>query len=272
MQNVFKLTNKYIILATPLILYSLLSSVYLAISASNGKVINLIFALCLFVLMTGAFIAGWFSMIKTAIQNPDSEDTNSLIKEFPAGVGEYFLPSLGFLLVVLLLSILSIFISYHIGMHFIGDTGISAESLSKALENTNTFKTYLLGLTEDQLIKISSWNLLILCSISITYFLTFLYLPTLFFKNKNPFIAIFISLKDLFSKHFFKTAVIFLLIFVINFLLSIFSTIFGANTILHFVATLMNFYFITAVGVGVFYYYNETFIESQIGQNVDIQI
>ena len=48
MQKVFNLTNKYIVLATPLILYSLFSTVYMAVSISGGKIINLIFAFILF--------------------------------------------------------------------------------------------------------------------------------------------------------------------------------------------------------------------------------
>ena len=77
----FNVTNKYIVLATPLILYSLFTSVYLAASAT-GKLINLLIALVLFTLMTAAFIAGWFNMIKIAIVAPQRDDANSLIKEF----------------------------------------------------------------------------------------------------------------------------------------------------------------------------------------------
>ena len=63
MDKIFKLTNKYIILATPLILFSLISNLYFAFSA-QGKLLNLLIALFLILLMTGAFIAGWFNMIK----------------------------------------------------------------------------------------------------------------------------------------------------------------------------------------------------------------
>ena len=45
--EIFNTTNKYIILATPLILFSLFSSVYLAASAT-GKLINLLVAIILF--------------------------------------------------------------------------------------------------------------------------------------------------------------------------------------------------------------------------------
>ena len=49
-KKIFNLTNKYIILATPLILFSLLSNLY-ALFSANGRIINLIFALLLLILM-----------------------------------------------------------------------------------------------------------------------------------------------------------------------------------------------------------------------------
>lgn len=272
MQKVFDLTNKYIVLATPLILYSLISSVYVVSTTSGGKIINYIFALVLFVLMTSAFIAGWFYMIKSAVLGKNEEEPNALIKEFTSGVGEYFLSTIGAVLVMFILSLILLIASYFIGMNTIGDVGISAEALTTALQNTATLKAFLAGLTIEQLAKLNLWNMLILSIVTLGYFLLFLYIPVLFFKNKNPFLAFFISIKDLFSKKLFKSIGLFLLIFVTNFVLSIFSTIFGGNVVIHFVFTLLNFYFVTLVGVGIFYYYYNNFVKSLIGNNVDVEI
>lgn len=272
MQKVFNLTNKYIVLATPLILYSLISSIYLAATLSGGKVINLLIAVFLFTLMTSAFIAGWFNMIKIAVLQPDREEPNSLIKEFVGGVGEYFLPSLGMISVMLILSLLALIGSYFVGMNTIGDVGISADALSGAMANSGALKAFLASLTFEQLKSLNMWNMLILGTITLMCFLFILYLPALFFKNKNPFFAFFISLKDLFSKKLPQTIGVFLLIFTLNFFISIFATIFGGIALLHFIITLFNFYFVTIVGVGVFYYYYHNFVESSLGQNVDIKI
>ena len=95
MQKVFNLVNKYIILTTPLILFSFISNIYMIVSATSGKLIIMLTSILLFILMTAAFIAGWFNMIKIAVKNPDKEDVNSLMKDFLSGVGEYILPSLG---------------------------------------------------------------------------------------------------------------------------------------------------------------------------------
>ena len=100
----------------------------------------------------------------------------------------------------------------------------------------------------------------------------FLYLPALFFKTKNPFLAFFIGIKDLFNKKFFKTLSLYLLIFVLNAIISVVSVLLSNNIFTNFVMTLINFYFITVASVGVFYYYYNNYILPQIGQNVDIEI
>lgn len=270
MKNVFKITNKYIVLLTPLLLYSLFSSIYLAVSAMGGNVYMLFFALVLFFFMTAAFSSGWFYMIKLATID-NIKEPNSLIKEFTSGVGEYILPSLGLLINILIISILMLVISCKLGLLLIGDVGISIETFAKAFENTATLKAFIAGLSQEDLIRISNWNLLILGTISLTYFILMLYLPALFFESKNPFKALIISLKRLFSKKFLNAIVIYVLIFITNFILSLLATIFANNTIIHFLITLANFYFITLVSVGIFYYYYKTFIINKLGQNIDIK-
>ena len=265
------LTNKYIVLATPLILYSLFSSVYMAASAT-GKIINLIIAILIFTFMTSAFIAGWFNMIKIAVTTQCKDYSNSLLKEFVPGVGEYFLPALGLVSNVFIVVLLIFILSFLIGTKFIGDPGISAEALSKALESAPALKTFMASLTIEQHEKLNQWNILLLSTMSIAYFLNILYLPALFFKRKNPYIAFFISLKDLFSKNIFKTLGIYILIFLVNAIISVLSALFIGNVIMHFLLTLANFYFITLACIGIFYYYYKTFIEPQIGQNIDMRI
>lgn len=271
MKKVFELTNRYIILGTPLILFSFLSTLYLALSA-RGAVINLIIGLFLFGLMTAAFVSGWFNMVKIAVLEPDREDMNSLIKEFTPGVGEYFLPSLGVLVNIIVVSLIILIIASIIGMKVIGDPDISIEALNLAVQTPESLKVFLASLSKEQLVKINAWNLLLLLSMALTYFLEILYLPAMFFKNKNPFIAFFIGLKDLFSRKFFITLGIFILIFVIYGVLSILSALFIGSVIAHFVITLANFYFIICASVGIFYYYHNNFVKSQIGQNIDERV
>ena len=200
-KEVFKTTNNYIVLATPLILYSLFSNVYAAISA-NGKLISIIFAIILLTLMSAAFIAGWFKMVKEAINDSYSENPNLLIKDFLSGVGEYFIPSTGVVIVISLFSILALIGAFLVGHNLIGDIGITVEQLNNAMSSSEELKLFISSLSDVQYIRISQWNLLILSTMSLVYFLLIFYLPALFYKNKNPFLALVIGIKDLFTRIF----------------------------------------------------------------------
>lgn len=263
----FNLTNKYIILATPLILFSLLSSLYILFSV-NGNLISLLIALVLFFLMLTAFLAGWFFMIKNCIVEPDKDEPNSMIKEFPAGVGEYFLPVMGLIFNTFIISLILLIISYFAGMKFIGDIGISADALSKAMESVTALKAFLVSLTDEQLFKLNAWNILLFLTMSVTYFLIMFYSTAMFFKEKNPFKAYFISLKDLFSRKILKNIMLYLILFVSYFILSVLTTIFGMNVIMHFIFTLLNFYYMVFAAVLVFDYYYENFVKSSFDVKV----
>ncbi len=269
LKNSFRITNKYIILATPLILFSLLSSLYILFSL-RGNLINLLIAFVLFTLMLTAFIAGWSYMLKRCVSNPETEDPNFLIREFPAGVGEYFLPVLGLLFNVLVLSVIFYAVSYVAGMKLIGDVGISAGAFSKAMESMDALRTFLTSLSKEQIIKLNAWNFLILFAMGIEYFLLLFHLPALSFKSKNPFKAFWLALKDLFSKQFFKNIVLYLLLFFSYAILSILSSIFGLNVITHFIFTLINFYYLVYIAVLVYGYYYANFV--QIGGKFDERV
>lgn len=257
----YKLTNKYIILATPLILFSLLSSLYILFSV-NGNVLGLLFAIVLFFLMLIAFLSGWFYMIKNAISDCESDEPNLLIKYFPSGVGEYFLPTCGLVLVSFLFSSLLYTAFYFLGMKFIGELGIPMESFSKALESQEALKLFLTSLTAEQMFRIKAWNLLLFISTILVYYSLMFYAPTLFYKTKNPLKAFFVALKDLFSRKFLKNSLLYFIIFSSYFVLSIFTTLVGHNIVLHFVFTLLNFYYLILVAVFVFNYYYQNFVKT----------
>lgn len=265
----FKISNKYIILATPLIFFSLLSSLYVLFSL-GGNLISITCALTLFVLMLAAFLSGWFYIIKLCVKNPESEEINTLLKEFPSGVGEFFLPILGSLFNIALVSVIIFSVSYFIGMKLIGAIGISAASINGIFESIETFRKFLLSLNDEQLFKLNAWNLLLLGAIMLEYFVILFQFPALFFKSKNPFKAFWLSIKDLFSRNFIKNIFLYLIIFVSYFILSILSSIFAMNIFTHFVFTLINFYYTVFIAILVFHYYYVNF--AKIGGALDKKI
>jgi len=268
-KEVFKITNKNIQLATPLILYSLFSSIYLVV-ATQGRVFNLIFAFSLFLLMTAAFISGWFNMIKICIVNSNTSIDISF-KSFPESVGKYFLSVLGTSAIIMLIYMFFLTLTMYIGLHYIGNPELDTIAFSNSLKTTAEMKSFLAGLSSAQLTKLYLWNILLFSAISVLNFVFILYFPALFFENKNPLKALWISLKNLFSKKFFNTVLVYILIFIAYFIISICSALASSNILIHLIITLLNFYFIVLVSVCIFYYYYQFFIQKD-QPKIDIRI
>ena len=264
----FKLTNSNIVIATPLIFFSIISSLYLIFS-SGGSTIGLIFSAVLFFLMLGAFLSGWFYMIANVVREPEIED-NKLIADFPSGVGEYFLTTLGMIANVTIISAIIVIGTVYIGKKIIGGFGVSYVQFAHAVQSVDTMKEFVESLTNEQLIKINYWNLLFFCSMILNYFILILYPSVIFFKEKNPYKAFVINLKDSFGHRFFKNVGLFLIVFIIYFIVSLFTAFIGKNIFAHFVLTLVNFYYMTYVGVLIFNYYYSNFIK--IGSNIDTTV
>lgn len=265
----FKFSNKYLVLATPLILFSLFSGIYLVFSL-HGNTLSMFFAVILFFMMLAAFASGWLYMIMIALKDDSREDPNSLIKEFPSGVGEYFLPVLGMVFNGIIVSGLVLFAGYLIGIKFIGDPGIAPQAFSKAMESAVNLKQFLLSLTKEQFIRLNLWNMLLLASVSFSYFIMMFYPPAIMFKSKNPFKAFFIALKDLFNRKFLKNLSLYIFIFSLYAVISILSAMLGNNIILHFIMTLVNFYYMMFTAVLILNYYYSNYIK--IGSNIDTTV
>lgn len=264
----FNITNGNIVIATPLIFFSLISSLYMIFSAAGNKT-GLIFSVILFFMMFGAFLSGWFYMIIRAIKEPDIEDSR-LISEFTSGVGEYFLPVMGMIFKIIVLFLIISIVVVITGKKLIGGVGISYNDIMQAASNVDSSKAFVDSLSNEQLVKINAWNLLLLGTGVFTYFILMFYPAAIFFKNKNPFKAFFISLKDTFGHRFFKNVGLFLFITIIYAFISLCTTILGKNIVLHFILTLVNFYYMTFVGVLICNYYYSNFIK--IGSNIDTTV
>lgn len=270
-KRVFKLTNKYIILATPLILFSFLSNIYLMFSA-KGTILNVLFSMILFIIMTGAFFAGWFKMITSIVQFPEEESNTQLAKKFTEGVGEYIIPSLIAIINILLFTSLLLFISHFAGMKFIGNPNISVEALSQSMKNPELLKTFIETLSQEQIIKINYWNLLLLGTLCINCFLLIFYYPAIFFKSKNPFKAFYINLKNIFSTKILKTIGLYIIILSSWFVISLLTTLLTHNVILSFIMVLINFYYLIYISICIFDFYYHEFVLPDIKPSIDIKI
>ena len=180
-KNAFRYTNEGIILATPLVLFMWIITIYL--SFAKGVVDTIPEAASAFVTllcMLGAFCSGWFYMVKKTIELSKKEfildedrakATMNLVKTIPAGIGKYFLSFIGlFLIFLVLFGLFDIFV-YKIGIHFIGKIDFSAMQLKNAMASPQEMRVFLDSLTDAQLLKLSQWNLLFLAATSFISFI-----------------------------------------------------------------------------------------------------
>lgn len=272
MKKVFELTNRYIIIATPLLLFLLLLCIYFLAVVRNGASVKVFLGLILIFFMASAFCAGWGNMIKSAVEEKCHDAPYDIIKDFIPGVGEYFYTISGAFFIHIIINFSALILAYYAGMHFIGDLGVNSAALSKAMASQEALKTFLLSLSVDQLARLKMWNILLLSVMTGMNFLFMFYYPALYFESKNPFKALWCSLKRTFSRKFPANAGIYVIIFSVNFLISILSAIFAANPVLNFLTSLLNFYFICCVVIGIFRYYNSSFVNSHLGNSIDTYV
>lgn len=261
----FRITNENIILATPLVFFLFVLSVYLEFAQRAPKTIpSAILLLITTLFMISAFFAGWLYMVKKAVDLDQQEfileedrakSSFGLMKEIPVGIGEYFLPFIGGILLYSTLSILFGIAVYKIGMNFIGDVGLSAEQIKALLSSPEAVKMTVKALSKAQLIKLQSWNTLLFISLIAYSFLTMFWGVEVIMRTKNPFWAFFRSIKTLFQ-NFLPAVILFVYISFTNFIVSFINTLATVNPILYFVSMLIYFYFLVYVVVLIFLYYD----------------
>lgn len=272
----FRITNENIILATPLVLFLFLLSIYLGIAQNApANIASAILLLITILFMLSAFSAGWFFMVKRAIDISKQEfiidedkakASFSLIKEFPIGIGEYFFSFIGGLILYLILFTLLSFTAYQIGLHFIGKTGVDILQLKTALNSPAAMKALITSLSSEQLAKLSAWNFLFIAVMAISSFITMFWPAQIVSKTKNPIIALLKSIKFIF-KNFFSSIILFIYFSLINFIVSLINAFSVINPIVYFISMLIYFYFVVYVVVLVFLYYDSE-NDKQIGEKI----
>lgn len=267
-KNAFKLTNEGIILATPLILFIWLITIYLTFA--KGVVDTLpeaVSAVITLLCMVGAFCAGWFYMVKESIALSQKEfildedrakEILNLIKKIPAGIGKYFLSFIGMSLITLVIFALFAICIYKLGMHFIGSIDFTAEQIKNAMSSPQDMKVFLDSLSIEQLYKLGNWNLLFMAASTLMSYMLMLWVPEIIYQTQNPLLALFKSIKKLFVK-FGKSIALFVYLTLLNLVISFANTFSLLHPVIYMLMMIAYFYFLVYVIVLIFYYYDSEF-------------
>lgn len=219
-------------------------------------------------LMTIAFNAGFFKIVKLSNEtyNPDDEkeisNEKSLnnLKSFFSGVTEGFVKY--FFALVLLFgfyALVSWAVSYF-GLKFFGiPEFINNSSLETAKINTNEQMTeFVNSISDKDKSIISAWTFSITIIGSIINYIAVLFLTVLAFTKNNIFIAFFNTFKFAF-KNFAGSLAIIVFMFALYFLINFMSMVMPKNPISLFIVTLlMLFYFCYYIMTISNFYYEKT--------------
>ncbi|MFR1671337.1 MAG: hypothetical protein ACLSWI_00135 [Candidatus Gastranaerophilaceae bacterium] len=269
-----KITNDNIILAIPLILFMWIINFYSLFSKYTVDTIpEMILATVTVLFMVGAFLAGWFYMIKKAVElskkvfvldSDRAKETLNLIKLIPTGIGKYFLSFVGMYSILFLIQVLVSLIVFSIGIHSIGtlDPATVQQIQTFALDQTKSSELAMVqfidSLTPQQIAFLGKWSLLFMAVSTTAFFIIMLWLPEIMYKSPNPFVALWRAIKKLF-KTFFKSLTVFASMWIIGFILLFINTFAFLNPFTYLIMSIILFYYTVYVMVLLFVYYDETF-------------
>lgn len=271
-KNSFKTTNDCIILATPLVIFlSILGWYYSYAEKSVNNIPNLILASLTMLIMLSGFISAWFYMVKKTLKFSDKifvfdkdriKAFKELILSLPIGIGRLFLPFCGVILITGILYGLTIWFITYIVVKYLGTVNLVALDLPNILLSSKYLLKEMSELSRHDALVINCWYLLVMTFNTIYMFLTIFWIPELVYSEKNPFKALFNSIRKVFIT-FPKTLLLFIYINFLSVLISIFNTLLMFRPILYFLVLLIYYYFIVYMVVLIFSYYEQTFLSNK---------
>lgn len=255
------ITNNNFVLISPLILFIMFLGIFLRFSTVNSFS-TLVLVLLIFFALSSVFFSGWTYTVMLAVKaKQGEEDAFAVLKQFPTGVGKYFLQYFLMLIIFSLLFTLVIIFTYRSAHFLIGSFGISRPDLFLAMSSPETMTQLIKSLTVEQQIKLSQWNLYFIFTTTVYSFLVMFWIPEIIFKDDSVLNAFVSSLGKIFKK-FFKSLTIFAFLTLVYFVISLLTALAG-NHILEFIITVLYFYYMLYAVVLVFLFYKREFCDNE---------
>lgn len=268
-KNAFTLLKNNTIVIQPLILFMLIASYLSApITLANFYTLHSLLAIFTLFMLSSAFLAGWFYIIKLTVSTKDkilptpesiALESFSNLKKFFTGVGDYFLSILGAIIVYLITLFAFSFLAYKLGVHFIGDISVSKE-LEKVLTSSTpeAMQQALnsLNYTAPEQIKLVYWGAYIsMLSLIFSFFTTF-YGATIFYETKNPLVSMILTLRFIF-RNFLGSIGIFLFLLFLQFVVYLLNVLSMVNVFVSILTLIIIFFYLSYQVILVFLYYDE---------------
>ena len=268
----FNITNDSMILAIPLVIFIVILNAYIDYTQIAAKTLpGLLLAFLTVFFMVGAFLSGWFYMVKKTIKFAqkefvmDSDRTKELMNLFrkiPTGIGKYFLSFISFAFLVLVLAVVVTNILGIIGIIFIGIPDIDPALIKSFGTTVAEHRAFLNSLSYTQLTSLFRWEILIYAGYVITLFFTFLWVPEIIYSTKNSFFALFLSMKKI-CKKFLKTMGVFVIFVFLHTFVSLIMEFINVTPIIYILGFILKFYLVVFSTILVFTYYENEFVKAE---------
>ncbi len=265
-RETFKITNNSMILTVPMIISFKIIEVYTKyINGSADSGAKFLFAFLTLIFMTGALGAGFFYLVKLAVEihkkvfvihNDRTKEILGLFKKFPDGIAQYFLSFTGAYVSFITIQILLLPVIAIIGLKLLG--GMSPEFINTLQAFAYDSDRLVDNLTEQQIIYLGCWVLLFLAFLFVLAYFLMLWIPEIMYKTKNPVMSIFSSIAKVF-KRFWKTIGIYLSAFVFIFALAFIMTFLPKHPLITLLFEVIKYYSYLYFIFLIFLFYDKNF-------------
>ena len=176
-----ELANKNIVLACALVIFSIVTSVYVAVSQNlaGGAVSQ---SLVLYVLAAIAFFSGFFNQIIALLKGDDTK------MKFLEGVGEYFLPMSGICIISLILYVITGLLSSVITVNVYGGIEPVMNAMNKMLTVVQAGGADVSTIDNTTLQIVLTMLLILWAFWGLVSFILLYWVPVLYIENKRNII------------------------------------------------------------------------------------
>ena len=237
--------------------------VYFSILQSSAKtLLQLLLGVVTLLFITIAGVAGLFYCLRNTVDAETSGkdfERMDLLKMFPKGVSDYFLPAAGVIIIYLIIVFLMFKGAMLIGKNLIGTFSFTPEELKNAMSSVEALNAFQNNISVDDLIKLSKWHLLYLAFSSVLTYLLIYWLPETFYNTKNSFLSLFFSIKKVLLNTL-STLQLFFTIVAINIITSLIMALMMPVPFLAFLVYFVYFYGFLYILLLTFNFYRHKFV------------
>jgi len=263
LKETFAILNKNLWLLFLFMLISYIGLVYFSVlRASADTMVQIAVGLLTLLFLVVAGVAGFFHTLRSTVDNTSDEQRFELLKNFPKGVSEYFLPAFGIIVIYLIITTLAFSAAMVIGKTLIGLFSFTPEDLGKAMSSVEALSEFQKNISPEDLVKLSKWHLLYLVVSSILTYLLIYWLPETFYNTKNPVLSLWRAVKKV-ALNPLRAFQLFISLAVINVIISLIMALMMPVPFLAFLVYFVYFYGFLYILLLTFNFYRHKFVEPE---------